>query len=226
MSTPSPSCCAVRVGVGAHVDEVDDARRSRAPGPSAWPPRRPSRTGSCSDASAASKSARSRSSRLTWTMRGSPSSSARRHSRSVETSTPATPEISKSAPSTTLSAPSASPWNDGSPGVSMRFSRRPSHSACARVAEIDIERRFSSSSWSVTVVPSTTVPRRVVAPLSNSSDSTRDVFPDPRWPSTATLRIFPDSCGMNAPSDRRVLRGAIVPIPGHPPIWPIRTDIA
>ena len=72
------------------------------------------------------------------------------------TSTPATPETSKSAPSTTRSAPSASAWKDGSPGVSMMFSRWPSPLGVRSAAEIDIERRFSSSSWSETVVPSAT----------------------------------------------------------------------
>ena len=56
------------------------------------------------------------------TTRADSSSSQRRHSREVMTSTPATPETVKSAPSTTLSAPRASAMKLGSPGASKMLS--------------------------------------------------------------------------------------------------------
>ena len=80
------------------------------------------------------------------TTRDCSSSSQRRHSREVMTSTPATPETVKSAPSTTRSAPSASATKLGSPGASKMLSLWPSCSACSSEPEIDIVRRFSSSS--------------------------------------------------------------------------------
>src|SRR5581483_11806477 len=55
--------------------------------------------------------------------------------------------------------------------------------------EIDIWRAFSSGSASLTVVPSVTVPRRLVAPPWNRSASCSEVFPLPRWPTSATLRM-------------------------------------
>ena len=122
-----------------------------------------------------------------------PSSSQRRHSRSVPTSTPSTPETVTTAPSTTRSADSTSAWKLGSPGVSIRLMVRPSHSRWVTAAEIDMPRRRSSSSWSEMVLPSATLPSRLTVPDSYRSASTSDVFPVPRWPITATLRIFPGS---------------------------------
>src|SRR2546430_17328501 len=40
------------------------------------------------------------------------------------------------------------------------------------------------------LVPSSTLPRRVVAPTEWRRDSTRLVLPDPPWPTTATFLIF------------------------------------
>ena len=149
------------------------------------------------------KSARSRSSMFTKTSRATPSSAARSHSRAVETSTPITPLTTKTADSHTRSAPSASAMKDGSPGVSIRLTFTSRHSNDASDAEIDIPRAFSSSSASDTVVPSATVPSRVVAPASNSKASCSDVFPLPRWPTRATLRILSAACGMpGAPLSR------------------------
>src|SRR3954447_20500369 len=131
--------------------------------------------------------------------RATPSLAARAHSRWVETSTPITALTTKTADSHTRSAPSASATNDGSPGVSIRLTLPPFHSKEASAAEIDIPRACSSSSESDTVVPSATVPRRVVAPASNSRASCSDVFPLPRWPTRATLRILSAACGMPSP---------------------------
>src|SRR3954454_12525235 len=131
--------------------------------------------------------------------RATPSSAARDHSRCVETSTPITALTTKTADSHTRSAPSASAMKEGSPGVSMRLTLTPFHSNDASAAEIDIPRACSSSSESETVVPSATVPRRFVAPASNNRASCSDVFPLPRWPPRATLRILSAACGMPSP---------------------------
>src|SRR3954471_18314210 len=151
---------------------------------------------SLSDSSARKKSARSRSSMFTKTSRATPSSCARSHRRRVETSTPITPLITKTADSHTRSAPSASAMKLGSPGVSMRLTLTSRHSKEASDAEIDMPRAFSSSSASETVVPSATEPSLVVAPASNNKASCNDVFPLPRWPTRATLRILSAACGM------------------------------
>ncbi len=74
---------------------------------------------------------------------------------------------------------------------------RSSHRNEERLAEIDISRAFSSEAESETVVPSAVAPRRLIAPASNRSASFTDVFPLPRWPTKATLRILlGDSCAI------------------------------
>src|SRR5205823_11364768 len=60
----------------------------------------------------------------------------------------------------------------------------------ARLEEIDISRDFSSGAESETVVPSATEPRRLIAPAWNRIASFNEVFPLPRWPTRATLRIL------------------------------------
>src|SRR5215212_6375174 len=125
------------------------------------------------------------------------SSSARSHSRRVETSTPITPLITKIADSHTRNAPRASAMKLGSPGVSIRLTFVSRHSNEASDAEMDMPRDFSSSSESETVVPSATEPSLVVAPASNIKASCNDVFPLPRWPTNATLRIL--SAGWDIP---------------------------
>src|SRR5215217_5984496 len=139
-----------------------------------------------SDSSVRKKSARSRSSMLTKIRRATPSSEARCHSRCVETSTPITPLTTNTADSHTRRAPSAS----------IRLTLTSRHWKEASDAEIDIPRAFSSSSASDTVVPSVTLPRRVVAPASNRSASCSEVLPLPRWPTSATLRILLAAWGM------------------------------
>src|SRR5215213_10808973 len=148
------------------------------------------------------KSARSRSSMFTKTSRATPSSAARVHRRCVDTSTPMTPLTTNTADSHTRSAPRASAMNEGSPGVSIRLTFTSRQLNDASAAEIDIPRAFSSSSESDTVVPSATVPSRVVAPASNNKASCNDVFPLPRWPTRATLRILSAACGMPSPLPR------------------------
>src|SRR3954454_23421137 len=84
----------------------------------------------------------------------------------------------------------------GSPGVSIRLTFTSRHSNEASDAETDMPRAFSSSSASETVVPSATEPSRLIAPASNIKASCRDVFPLPRWPTRATLRILSAAYGM------------------------------
>src|SRR5207244_3575428 len=136
------------------------------------------------------KSARSRSSMLTKRTRESSCSSARFHTREVLTSTPITPLRTTTTPSTTRSAAYVSAWKPASPGVSTRLILRCFHSRWQSEPESDIPRRCSCSSQSETVVPCSTLPSRFVFPASKSRASTREVFPTPRWPATAMLRIF------------------------------------
>src|SRR5215217_90266 len=144
------------------------------------------------------KSARSRSSMLTKTIRDNPSDEARSQSRLVVTSTPITPLTTNTAPSQTRRAARASATKLGSPGVSIRLILRSSQPNDERLAEIDISRAFSSGAESDTVLPSATEPSRLIAPAVNRRASFTDVFPLPRWPTKATLRIlFGDSCAID-----------------------------
>ncbi len=157
---------------------------------------------SLQDSSARKKSARSRSSMFTKSIRARSSSSARAHSRRVLTSTPMTPLTTKIADSATRMAPSASAMKLGSPGVSRRLILRPSHSNELSASEIDSLRDCSSGSESETVVPSRTEPSRFVAPASNRSASCSDVLPPPRWPIRATLRMRSAGLCMRGSSPR------------------------
>src|SRR5215208_6052877 len=135
---------------------------------------------------------------FTNTRRGSSSCSARSQTRVVCTSTPMTALAVISAPSTTRSAAIVSPEKPASPGASIRLILRPCHSRWQSEVASDICRRCSSSSQSEVVVPCSTVPSRLIAPDWKSMASTSEVLPVPRWPVTATLRIFPgsvDICG-------------------------------
>src|SRR6478672_458952 len=136
------------------------------------------------------KSARSRSSMLTKRTRESSCCSARCHTRAVLTSTPITPLSTTTTPSTTRSAANVSAWKPVSPGVSIRLILRSFHSRWQSAPERDIARFCSCSSQSETVVPCSTLPSRLIFSASKSSASTSDVFPTPRWPATAMLRIF------------------------------------
>ena len=155
---------------------------------------------SCSAPSTRKKSARSRSSMLTNRTR---ERSLRRRAlqlRAVCTSTPITPLTTNSAPSTTR----------------MRGDRVSDEARVARrVDQVDLavlplgvadargERHVSSLLVLVPVgdrrAPPRSCPSRFVAPAWNSIASTSDVFPVPRCPTTATLRIFPGSWAMHPP---------------------------
>src|SRR3954470_6968362 len=133
---------------------------------------------------------------FTKTTRGRSSDSARFQTRLVCTSTPITALATSSVPSTTRKAATVSPAKPASPGVSIRLILRPCHSRWQSDEASDIWRRCSSSSESEVVVPPSTVPRRLIAPAWKSIASTSDVFPVPRCPVTATLRILPGSVGI------------------------------
>ena len=119
-----------------------------------------------------------------------------------------TPLTTKTAASTTRRAASVSATKLGSPGVSIMFTLRPSCSNEVTAAPMDIPRSCSSDSKSQTVVPSSTLPRRLTTPDSNRIASARLVFPLPRWPTSATLRIRSGGlCGMAANPIGRPLLG-------------------
>ena len=145
---------------------------------------------------------------FTKTTRGRSSDSARDQTRLVCTSTPITALATTSAPSTTRSAATVSPAKPASPGASIRLILRPCHSRWQIDEASDIWRRCSSSSQSEVVVPPSTVPRRLIAPAWKSIASTSDVFPVPRCPVTATLRIFPGSVGIAGHSSSKTRDGS------------------
>ena len=64
----------------------------------------------------------------------------------------------------------------------------PSCSNGAMPSDVEIRRRASSGSKSVTVLPSSTRPWRGIVPVTKSSASVSDVLPAPPWPTRATLR--------------------------------------
>src|ERR1700690_4023122 len=66
----------------------------------------------------------------------------------------------------------------------------PWYSNAASASEAEIPRCVSSGSKSVVVVPSSTRPRRLIAPELYRSASASVVLPDPPCPTRATLRIF------------------------------------
>ena len=76
------------------------------------------------------------------------------------------------------------------PGVSMKLSFLPSHSAYATLDDSVCLRVTSSSSKSVIVVPSSTIPSRLTMPAPNSRADVNCVLPAPLWPTMATLRML------------------------------------
>src|SRR6266536_579601 len=186
------------------------------------------RSESCARAasSARKKSARSRSSMFTKTTRDSSYSSARAQTRAVFTSTPITPLRTTSPPSTTRRAAYVSTWNPVSPGQSIRLIFRSRHSRWASEPDNDIWRRCSSSSQSATVVPCSIEPSRFVFPAWNSIASTSEVFPTPRWPITAMLRILAGSVsGIRLVSSLARWFGGIVSPREHPTGASSRRDV-
>src|SRR5438309_3343584 len=123
-------------------------------------------------------------------MRGVSASSSWDQAVCVPTCTPAEASTNTIAASATRSAACLSPAKSAQPGVSTRLIFVPSWVNEAR-AMLMVKWRFcSSGSVSRMLVPSSTLPRRVVAPTAWRMDSTRLVLPDPPWPTTATFLIF------------------------------------
>ena len=144
---------------------------------------------SCSDSRERDRLARSRSRRLSTTTHGRFSSSATAHTLSVTTSAPATESTTTRAASATRRAQQVSLKKFAMPGVSMRLIFVFFHSANAVLADSVCLRAISSSSKSVTVVPSSTAPRRLTASASNRRAEANCVLPAPLCPTNATLRI-------------------------------------
>src|SRR5579864_2396371 len=116
--------------------------------------------------------------RLTQITRGRLISSAYCQTFSVTTSTPETPSTTTSAASAADMAMRASCANMVKPGESNKLILVLCHSSEAMAVEIVIWREISSSSWSVTVEPSSTRPSLGVAPPVYSMEETRDVLPE------------------------------------------------
>src|SRR6266498_3544907 len=84
--------------------------------------------------------------------------------------------------------------------------------------------RTSSGSWSETVLPSSTFPIRVIAPVVKSMASSSEVLPAPPWPRRRTLRMldgsyvfivsFRSGSGTGVSRDSRVNRGGVLG-----PLW-------
>jgi hypothetical protein len=123
------------------------------------------------------KSAFSRSIRLMNTARGTETSSANCHANSVPTCTPDAPHTTISARSAARRAHFTSPMKSAYPGASTTFTLCPFHSH-GTTERLTLNTRFcSSGSQSETVVPSSTRPSRVVAPVANSIPSASEVLP-------------------------------------------------
>ncbi len=139
--------------------------------------------------SVAWKSARSRSSLFTKIARGRSSWTASSHANSVWTSTPSTAETTTITASAARTAERTSPTKSAVPGASRTLIFASFHSIGDIARDTEIWRRCSSGSWSETVLPSSTVPIRVMAPEANSIASSRVVFPEPPCPTSKTLRM-------------------------------------
>ena len=161
---------------------------------------------SCSESSGAGRLARSRSSRLTTTSRGSCARRPRAHTFSVCTSTPATASTTTAPRRRRAARRRASLRKLPKPGVSMRLifvscSTRPGRLADERVLAGD---RFLVEVGGRRAVVDP--PEPVAAPAVNSSAETSWVLPEPLWPTKATLRIVGsvDNLHSRRPSGPRV----------------------
>ena len=109
--------------------------------------------------------------------------------RSAIGSTPVCALMTIAAVSTASSAGSAWPMKSAAPGVSMKCTRVPSWRRCMTVAFSEWPMRFSSGSWSLTVLPRSSVPADVIAPACSSKASARLVLPAAAGPTSASVRI-------------------------------------
>ena len=132
------------------------------------------------------------------TARGMPTAAHSSQSCTVVASTPLTAETTKRAASAARRPARSSPTKSGEPGVSSSVILWPSCSTVATPRETERCWRTSTSSVSRQVVPSSTRPARGSAPVATSRASARVVFPDPAWPTRATLRTLPAGRGAGA----------------------------
>jgi hypothetical protein len=91
--------------------------------------------------------------------------------------TPSTAEMTRTAPSSTLSTRSTSAMKSGWPGVSIRLTVTPPTANDTTADLIVIPRWRSSASESVCVVPASTLPISSMTPAANRSRSVSVVLP-------------------------------------------------
>ena len=191
MSTGSPSRPRPGRQIGAHDGGGRRSPRARAPGRSGSRRRRSGRrAGSESARAQAENPARSRSSMFTKRTRASRGSRSAPRARPVCTSTPVTPLTTMSAPSRRGGLRACRPGSRRRPGVSIRLIFAPATRGGRA-------RRKATSAGGARPRPS---PRRWRParrhragwwrPAWKSIASTSEVFPVPRWPTTATLRML------------------------------------
>ena len=149
-------------GVGEQVGDPPKAGLPVRPAAPAGRCRHRSARGSA--ARVRSKLARSRSSLLTKTRRGRPSSAARAQAASVCASTPSTALTTTTTRSTTEQAARTSPKKSAYPGVSMMLSLTSPTWHGVSASESDMWYLISSGSKSLTVEPSSTLPWPVDGP--------------------------------------------------------------
>ena len=121
--------------------------------------------------------------------RANPASVAIFHIFWVLTCIPLVAEITTTAVSTAFKAPIAPLIKSGYPGVSITLISLFCQLQCSTEESMVVFLSFSSESKSETEVPSSTQPRRFVAPALNSIPSTSEVFPDAPCPTNATFLI-------------------------------------
>ena len=140
-------------------------------------------------ASVSSKSARSLSRFVTTIARGMPTNSHSSQRRAVAASTPSAEDTTNRAASAPRRPARSSPMKSAYPGVSIRLTTVSCHAKEAIDRPMERFCRIATGSLSPTVVPSTMVPRRVVAPAAFTRDSRSEVLPEPAGPTSATFRI-------------------------------------
>src|SRR5262245_63760418 len=124
------------------------------------------------------------------TARGMPTAAHSSQSIRVRPSTPSVAATANSAASAARRPARRSPVTSAYPGVSSRLTLTPAWVSGASVRLADRCCLISTSSKSLTVVPSSTRPARWMVPVATSSASTSVVLPAPEWPTSTTLRTL------------------------------------
>src|SRR5215470_12955832 len=122
------------------------------------------------------------------TARGMPTAAHSSQSILVSPSTPSVAATANSAASAARRPARRSPVKSAYPGVSSRLTLTPAWTSGASVRLTERCCLISTSSKSLTVVPSSTRPARWMVPVATSSASTSVVLPAPEWPTSTTLR--------------------------------------